>query len=263
MGHGPETFGHRRPSSSADPHSPVLSGEDVSPLEKRLRHPSGAHLPQRAKQLPGPGDPGRPGLCGLPHRPEMASERHQLSPEHTSGKSWKGFTVQQFLHCPSHPCTHRSRLEGLGPSCSRDPLGQPPSHQHPLATVPAASGTASAAAAPSTENVLPEYKFLPLSAFPMPLSSLPPFISMRFRQRWLLGEFGNQQMSSFTSCLSFPTTKQPGAHGAPRQTREAGSAHGTGWDWSSVISRDRNRPTNYLWPLDATMLLSNYNNYHL
>lgn len=125
-----QRLGHRRPSSSADPHSPALCGEDVSPLEKGLTHPSGAHLPQRAKQLPGPGDSGRPGLCGLPHRPEMASERHQLPPEYTSGKSWKGFTAQQFLHCPSHPCTHRSRLEGLGPGCSRDPLGQPPSHQH-------------------------------------------------------------------------------------------------------------------------------------
>lgn len=131
-------------------------------------------MPQSAKQLPG--------LCGLPHRLKMASENHQLSPEHTSGKSWKGFTTQQFLHHPSCPCTHRSRLGGLGPGCSRDPLEQPLSHQHPPATVPAASSTASAAAAPSTENVLPEYKFLPLSAFPIPSSSLPPFISVHFRQ---------------------------------------------------------------------------------
>lgn len=115
-------------------------------------------------------------------RLKIASESHQQSPEHTSGKSWKGFTAQQFLHCPSRPCTHWSRLGGLGPGCSRDPLEQLLSHQHPPAMVPAASSTASAAAAPSIENVLPEYKFLPLSAFSIPSSSLPSFIFVRFRQ---------------------------------------------------------------------------------
>lgn len=147
-------------------------------------------------------------------------ERHQKAtncPQNTLlEKAGKGFATQQFLQHPSRPCKHRPRLGGLG----KDPLRQLRFHQRPPATEPAAS-TASAAAAPSTENALPEYKFLPLSAFPTPSSSLPPFISVRFRQRRLPGEFGNQQAASFASCLSLPSTEQPGAHGASPQTREA------------------------------------------
>lgn len=187
MGHGPESFGHGRPSSSGEPRSPALFGR-MSQLWRRVGHPSGAHLPQSAKQLPGPG---HPELCGLPHRLKKASESHQLSPELTSGKSWKGFSVQEFLHHPSCPCTPQPRLGGLSPGCSRDPLEQPLSHHHPVAPVLAASSHSLCSCSSSTENVLPEYKFLPLSAFPMPSSSPPPFISVRFRQRRLPGDFGN------------------------------------------------------------------------
>ncbi|NXC88556.1 DOCK2 protein, partial [Cercotrichas coryphoeus] len=167
VGHGLETFGHRRPSSSADPRSPALSRKDVPALEKGLSTHLEPTCPSVQSSHLGQGTLGNKGSVGS-----------------LTGQKWH----QKATNCPqstlleeagkasppSSSCTHRCRLGGLGPGGSRDPLGQPPSHQLPPATVPAASGTASAAAAPSTENVLPEYKFLPLSAFPMPSSSLPP-----------------------------------------------------------------------------------------
>lgn len=137
-----------------------------------LEHPS-----EQAEQAAGPGSPGRRGLHVLLCVPETVSESHKLSTKHIPGRSWKGFAVR-FTERPGRsPCVRQPSLLVLSPGCRQHP---------PAALCPPCGAAASAHRLRSCqqrrrplrllrrENVVSEYKFLPLSGFPVPSSSHPP-----------------------------------------------------------------------------------------
>lgn len=63
-------------------------------------------------------------------------------------------------------------------------------------------------------------------------------------------------------CLGFPTQTARRTQTISIETQDRPCPRELLSMEASILTTDGNRPTNYLWPLDATILLNNYNNYN-
>lgn len=173
VGHGPKTLGHGRRGSSPDvPQLRAFLGGTSHLME------TGARAPIRSQMAPASGAGGRAGepwQAGTPRAPLRARNRVRKPQAVQRARFWE----KPDKRC--HPVVHKGNRSalldatgtspdawGLGPRHWQRPPGSPPAWQparRPLRLQP--PGT-------DSKNIVSEYKFLPLSGFPMPCSSFPP-----------------------------------------------------------------------------------------